>query len=439
MIGYAMHNLARRLWPINRSLTGAGVRTTLAMLRDEELPDLQIYEIPSGTQAFDWVVPREWEVRNAWIRTPDGRIICEFRENNLHLVGYSIPVHKTLSLGELQTHLFSKPELPTAIPYVTSYYKDFWGFCLTHAERESLQEGDYEVMIDSRHFDGHLTYGELIIPGETQQEVLLSTYICHPSMANNELSGPVVTTFLARWLRELSSRRYTYRIVFVPETIGSIVYLSRNLDHLKSHVSAGYVLTCIGDERSYSFLPSRRTNTYADRVAEHVLSWTDKGFRRYPWKERGSDERQYCAPGVNLPVASIMRTKYAEYPEYHTSHDDLEHVVTPEGLRGGFEAVRRTLEALERDCFPMASVICEPQLGKRGLYASLNTSLNAGLYLDLLSWSDGEHSLIEIAELCAVPVWELYPALDTLLEHGLLTTTPIEVTSKRSLNSDSRW
>lgn len=431
MIGQAMHELASRLWPINRSITGEGVRTTLKMLR-EQLPNLQICEVASGTQAFDWRVPQEWEVRGAWIRTPDGKIICNFEDNNLHLVGYSIPVHETLSLDELQQHLFSKPELPTAIPYVTSYYKEFWGFCLSHAERELLQEGDYEVMIDARHFDGHLTYGELVVPGETQKEILLSTYVCHPSMANNELSGPVVTTFLARWLLELTARRYTYRVVFVPETIGSIVYLSRHLDHLKSHVIAGYVLTCIGDERSYSFLPSRRANTYADRVAEHVLSWIDSSFRRFPWKDRGSDERQYCAPGVDLPVASIMRTKYAEYPEYHTSHDDLKRVVTPAGLRGGFEVLRRTLEAFERDCLPQASVICEPQLGKRGLYSSLNTSRNAGLYLDLLSWSDGAHSLLEIAEQCAVPIWDLYPVLDALLAHGLLKTTAIDFASNRA-------
>jgi aminopeptidase-like protein len=424
MIGQHIYDLACRLWPINRSITGSGVRTTLDMLR-ACLPQLQSYEVASGTQAFDWFVPKEWEVRAAWIKTPDGRTICNFKDNNLHLVGYSVPVRKTLSLTELQQHLFSKPELPTAIPYVTSYYKDFWGFCLTQVERESLQEGDYEVMVDARHFAGHLTYGELIIPGDTPQEIFLSTYICHPSMANNELSGPVVATFLARWLQELPHRRYTYRIVFIPETIGSIVYLSRHIDHLKSHVVAGYVLTCIGDERSYSFLPSRKANTYADRVAEHVLYWTDRGFRRYPWRDRGSDERQYCAPGVDLPMASIMRTKYAEYPEYHTSHDDLRRVVTPEGLRGGFEVVRRTLEALERDCLPKALVTCEPQLGKRGLYASLNTSLSAGLFLDLLSWADGEHSLLDIADRCVVPIWDLYPVLDTLVKHGLLQTVPV--------------
>jgi aminopeptidase-like protein len=421
-----MHALARQLWPIDRSLTGDGVRETLAILQRQQLPGLQVVEVPSGTPAFDWQVPREWRVRDAWITTPSGRRICHFRENNLHLVGYSVPVRCTLSRAELDAHLHSLPEQPDAIPYVTSYYKERWGFCLRHAERLALEEGDYQVVIDSELFDGSLSYGELLLPGESEREVLLSTYVCHPSMANNELSGPVVTTFLAAWLAALPSRRLSYRIVFVPETIGSITYLSRHLDTLKRRVVAGFNISCVGDDRAYSYLPSRNGQTLSDQVARHVLRWIAPDHRVYTWRDRGSDERQYCAPGVDLPVASIMRTKYGEYPEYHTSLDDLERVVTPAGLAGGFQVLQRALEALEaneRHGRPRVTVLGEPQLGRRGLYPTLSTKSTGEavqLILDLLTWSDGTRTLVEIAELCQAPVWELIPLADSLRAHGLL-------------------
>jgi aminopeptidase-like protein len=281
------------------------------------------------------------------------------------------------------------------------------------------------VVIDTELFDGALTFAELVIKGETSEEILLSTYVCHPSMANNELSGLVVTTFIARWLQSLPSRKFTYRVVFVPETIGSLVCLSRELEWLKAHVVAGFVVTCIGDDRAYSFLPSRNGHTRSDQVARHVLRWTDPGFTSYRWIDRGSDERQYCAPGVDLPIASIMRSKYDTYPEYHTSLDDLVHVVTPRGLEGGFMALRRALETLERFCHPKVTVIGEPQLGRRGLYRDVSTPTNVAettLILGLVTWSDGTKSLIDIADECGVPVWELYPLVDALVQHGLLTT-----------------
>ena len=421
-IGIQIHQLATRLWSIDRSLTGDGVRETLRIL-GEVAPGLRIHEIPSGTQVFDWVVPKEWKIRDAYIIDPSGRKICDFRSNNLHVVGYSTPVKDRMSLEALQKHLYSLPDQPTAIPYVTSYYKERWGFCIAQSERDALEDGEYEVFIDSELFDGALTYGELLIRGESEEEIFISTYVCHPSMANNELSGPTVTAHIAKWLLERESRNFSYRIVFVPETIGSIAYLSRNLDLLKSRVVAGFNVTCVGDDRAYSYLPSRHGQTISDVAIKHVLAHIGGEYRSYTWKDRGSDERQYCAPGVDLPMASIMRTKYGEYLEYHTSLDNLVDVVTPEGLEGGYSALRLALEAVERNCYPRTTVLCEPQLGKRGLYPTLSTKSSGvavRLMMDLITWSDGSKSLFEIADLCGAPVWDLYPILETLSEHRLL-------------------
>ena len=299
---FDMYTLAEKLWPINRSITGRGVRETLKIIRNSGLSSLSISEIPTGTKVLDWTIPQEWEVKRAFIKKPDGSIFCDYSQNNLHLVGYSIPIHQKMTLTELNNFLYSLPDQPDAIPYVTSYYEPKWGFCLTQNERDLLKEGEYEVFIESRHFDGFLTFGELIIKGETTSEILLSTYICHPSMANNEISGPVVTTAVSLWLDSLPSRRFTYRILFIPETIGSIAYLSQHLEYLQSHVVAGFNITCIGDERTYSYLPSRNGRTLSDRIALHVLKWTDPNYIAYTWDHRGSDERQYCAPGIDLPT-----------------------------------------------------------------------------------------------------------------------------------------
>ncbi len=421
-LGQEMYDFAHLLWPINRSITGDGVRQTLAAIK-EHIPNLSIFEVPTGTQVFDWTVPREWRVREAYILTPDGERICDFRVNNLHLVGYSISFSGDLTLSELQDHLYSLPEQPDAIPYITSYYKERWGFCLCHKQRESLTDGLYKVVVDSDLFEGSLTYGEIIIQGFSQQEVFLSTYVCHPSMANNELSGPVVTTFLVKWLLRQDDLKYTYRIVFIPETIGSITYLNKYYQYLREHTIAGFNITCVGDDRAYSYLPSRNGNSISDQISLHVLKWIDPTFKRYTWKDRGSDERQYCSPGIDLPIASIMRTKYGEYPEYHTSLDDLETVVSSSGLQGGFCALQRAIEILERNCYPLVKVLGEPQLGKRGLYPTLSTKgSEQKVYrmMNLLTWSDGQHSLLDIAEKCDCPIWLLYPLVDTLREHELL-------------------
>jgi aminopeptidase-like protein len=414
-----MHALAAELYPICRSITGDGVRSTLEIL-GRSVP-LAVHEVPSGTRVFDWTVPPEWNIRDAYVLDDQGERVIDFRRSNLHVVGYSTPVDVTLPLGELQDHLHSLKDQPTAVPYVTSYYRERWGFCLPHEQRLALRDGEYRAVVDSSLEPGSLTYGEVLIPGASDAEVFLSTYICHPSMANNELSGPVVATFLARWLAS-APRRYSYRIVFVPETIGALTYLSRNLEALKERVVAGFNLTCLGDERAYSYLPSRAGDTLADRAALKVLHDEHPDFVAYSYLDRGSDERQYCSPGVDLPVASVMRSKYREYPEYHTSLDDLE-LVTPSGLQGGFDVLRSCIELIERDRVYRATCLGEPQLGRRGLYPSLGTREThrvVAALLDLLAYADGTRDLIAISDAIRVPVAELYGLVDRLVEEGLL-------------------
>jgi aminopeptidase-like protein len=424
MIGIEIHNLAKKFWKINRSITGEGVRFTLEIIKKDYLQNLLIHSVPSGTKVFDWIVPMEWHVDEAYIIAPDGNKICDFSINNLHLVGYSIPFCGKMKLNDLKNHLYSLPEQPNAIPYVTSYYKEHWGFCITQKQKESLVDGDYEVVINSKFFSGNLNYGEIILPGKSDKEVFLSTYICHPSMANNEISGPVVLTYLAKWLQDLTCRNYTYRIVFIPETIGSIAYISKNFKSLKKNVFAGFNISCVGDDRSYSYLPSRNGKTISDRIAKHVLKWTDPNYIKYNWSDRGSDERQYCAPGIDLPIASILRTKYGMYPEYHTSLDNLDEVVTPKGLNGGYLVLKKTLELIEKNKIYKTNILCEPQLSKKGLYPSVsikNKNLETRRLLDIISYCDGEHSLLDIAEKINVPAWYLYEHVDKLIQHDLIS------------------
>jgi aminopeptidase-like protein len=419
--GKFMHAVAARLFPICRSLTGDGIRQTLSIFK-EHLPELVIHEIPSGTRCFDWTVPDEWNIRDAFVLDPTGKKIIDFTKCNLHLLGYSEPVDKEVTLNELQAHLHSLPDLPDAIPYVSSFYNRAWGFCISHNERQKLREGTYRVFIDSTLEPGNLTYAELLLPGSDQQEVLISTYVCHPSLANNELSGPVVCLQLAKWLSELAQRRYSYRFLFIPETIGSIAYISRHLDHLQKYVIAGFTITCIGDERAYSYLPSRAGNTLSDQVAQHVLKHRAPDYIRYSFLDRGSDERQYCAPGVDLPIASLMRSKYGVYPEYHTSLDDLT-LVTPKGLQGGYEVLRDCITAIEMDRRYQVTVLCEPQMGKRGLYSPLMTrgvERAVQMRMDILTYCDGTHSLLDIADLLGTPVAEIFTFVEELIKHALV-------------------
>lgn len=418
-VGKKIYNLIKDLFPICRSLTGDGLRETLRVIK-EYIP-IKIYEVPTGTKVFDWTIPREWNIKDAYVMDEAGRKIIDFKKNNLHLLGYSVPVDKTVGRAELQKHLYSLPEQPEAIPYATSYYQARWGFCIAHKDREKLKAGNYRVFIDSELKEGSLTYGELIIPGKSKKEIFFSTYVCHPSMAHNELSGPAVTTFLVKWIMS-QSRKYTYRIVFIPETIGSITYLSKNLKSMKDRVIAGFNVTCVGDERVYSYLPTRDGNTYADRIALNVLNFKSPNFVKWSYIDGGSDERKYNAPGVDLPVVSVMRSKYGSYPEYHTSLDNLEFV-TAKGLFGSYEVLRECLTIAENNCKLRIKCLGEPQLGKRGLYPTISTKSSANGVQDMMNfiaYADGMKDLIEISNIIRVPVGKLYPIIKRLKEADLL-------------------
>lgn len=420
MIGEEILRFAKEIYPINRSLTGEGVRETLRKVK-EVLPNLQLHEVSSGTQAFDWVVPPEWEISEAYLENPSGERIVDFAHHNLHVVGYSIPVDITLSLEELQQHLHSIPEKPDAIPYVTSYYADRWGFCMTHRMRAALANGNYRAVIRSRKFQGVMNYADLVIPGRSSREVLLSTYICHPSMANNEVSGPAVMTFLGRWLQQ-QPRNYTYRLVFAPETIGAIHYISRHLNHLKSRVLAGFNVSCVGDDRNYSFVPSRKGNTLADRVARHILPQLSDSFVEHSFLERQSDERQYGSALVDLPYVALSRTKYGCYDEYHTSLDDFS-VVTASGLQGGFKMISSCIDAIETNRKLIATTPCEPQLGRRGLYPTLGggkVSASVDALLNVLTYCDGTDDLLAVAESCGLTIAQTAEIAAQLEEHDLL-------------------
>lgn len=415
-----MYELLKKLFPICRSITGDGVRETLKILK-EECPLLKTYEVPSGTKVYDWIVPKEWNIKDAWIKNPEGEKIIDFKQNNLHVLGYSTPVHKKVSLEDLLKIIYTLPEQPDLIPYITSYYKERYGFCMSENQKQNLKNGEYEIFIDSELKDGFLTYGEIIIPGKTEKEVLLSTYICHPSMANNELSGPIVTIELAKWLSG-KENKYTYRIVFAPETIGSITYLSRNYEKMKENTVAGYVLTCLGDEKNYSYLASRYGDTLADRAALCALKHYVEDFKVYSFLDRGSDERQYCSPGINLPVCSVMRTRYGDYPEYHTSGDDL-NLVTPKGLEGGYNIYKKIIEIIENNSKYIVTTPCEPQLGKRGLYPTISTKNTTMIVQDItniLAYCDGKNDLIDLCKIGNINPQRCIEIVNKLKEANLL-------------------
>ena len=412
-----------RLWPICRSITGNGLRESLKIL--SEIIPLEIYEVPTGTKVFDWEVPKEWNVKDAWIETPDGKRIAEFSKNNLHLVNYSIPVDREISFEELAPHLHTLKNQPEAIPYVTSYYRENWGFCITENEFQGLEkQGLYKVYIDSSLEQGSLTYGEAILEGETDEEILLSTYLCHPSMANNELSGPLAQAFLYKELASLDKRKYTYRFVFAPETIGIIAYLDRVGDHLKSKLKAGYVFTCCADNGNLTYKRSKNPQDLVDRIPEHLLKTLSIDHEVVDFAVGGSDERQYCSPGFNLPVGSIMRTPYQNYKEYHTSLDNKEFI-SFQKLQETVEFALQVFKAHElNEKYQNKVAFCEPQLGKRGLYpSSVNPEddrRELHNLLHLLSFADGNTELIDIADKRGVSMMEFEAPIKSCKEKGLL-------------------
>jgi aminopeptidase-like protein len=413
------------LFPLNRSLSGSGNRQTLDYLR-EKTNNLEIKSIPCGSQAFDWTVPPEWKIVNAYIESKDGRRFADFSNNNLHVVQYSSPIDQIVTKAEITNHIHILEDNPDAIPYVTSYYSPNWGFCMSKREFESMGDGPFRVHIESSFISapegGELAYGQVLIPGDTKQEVLFSTYICHPSMANNELSGPVVATALAQMLNQ-RKLHYTYRFLFLPETIGAIYFLSRNLEQMRENLIAGFVLTCIGDSGNFSYIPSRLGNNYADRCAKGILKEYTESFVEYSWLDRGSDERQYCAPGVDLPVCSITRSKHGTYPEYHTSLDNLS-LITESSLRESIFLLARLIEKIENQRVPKLKIRCEPQLGKRGLFPNLSTNNSHTKavmeMMDVISFFDGGHSLADISQKTGVTLTTVAAIVEKFRSTGLL-------------------
>jgi len=419
--GRKMFELCKEMFPICRSITGNGVRQTFDILK-KHMPDMKLYEVPTGTQVFDWTVPKEWNIEDAYIEDEDGKRIVDFNENNLHVLGYSVPVDKVVSLEELNEHLYSLKDQPDVMPYVTSYYKERWGFSMTQQLRDKLKEGNYHVVIKSELKEGSLTYGELIIPGESSEEIFLSSYICHPSMANNECSGPALMAFLAKYIMSMPNRRYTYRLVLLPETIGSITYLSRNLEVMKKNIIAGFNLTCVGDDRTYSIIHSRYSDTLADKVLTNVLKYHYPKYDDYSYLKRGSDERQYQAPGVDLPLVCFCRSKYHIYPEYHTSADNLD-IISPDGLAGSYDVMVKCIEALENNYYFRVTCLCEPQLGKRGLVPTMSSKETYQQTLalkDILAYADGRNDLIELSNLIELPISVIVPVINKLLDAKLL-------------------
>ena len=424
--GKRMYDFATHIFPYMRSITGEGVRQTLEDIAEYIRPsgaELKVSAVPSGTQVFDWTVPKEWKIREAYLENEAGDHIIDIRDCNLHILGYSVPVDEWVDLDELKRHVYVEESQPDVIPYVTSYYKERYGFCMSKTMLDSLPDGRYHMYIDSELFNGVLNFAEVLIPGETDDEIMFSTYFCHPSMANNECSGPALAAELINTVSAMDRRRYTYRFVFVPETIGSITYLSQDdhISYLKKHVKAGFVLSCVGDDLNYSMVESRYADTYADRVLRNVLKYRDK-YTIYGFHERGSDERQYNAPGVDLPVVTFCRSKFGEYPEYHTSADNMTFV-SPNGFQGAYDVMMDVIETLEKNAYYRVKVLCEPQLGKRGLYSDISRKGSYdGIMVqrDVLSYADGRNDLLDLSERIEVPVSEITDIVDRLVENDLL-------------------
>ena len=426
--GAEMHALMARLRPVRSSITGDGIREVFHLL-GETIP-ISVTRVPTGARVLDWTVPREWTLRDAYIADASGRKVVDIADSPLHVVGYSTPVRRRMSLTELRPHLYSLPEQPDWVPYRASYYRESWGFCLSHRVLESMSEGDYDVVIDSSLADGHLEYAECVIPGQTDEEVLISTHACHPAMCNDNLSGVVVAWATARALAGFTPR-YTHRILFIPTIIGSIVWLARNEARVPG-IQHGLVLACVGDGGPFHYKRSRRADTLVDRAAAHVMAMDPSGGHVEDFVPYGYDERNYCSPGFNLPMGSLSRTPHGRFPQYHTSADDLD-LVRPEHLAGSLDACLTILDVIENDGIYMnTNPKGEPQLGKRGLY-----NRTGGVTRDqpsefalfwVLNFSDGRHSLLDIAERARLPFNIVAGAARRLTDAGLLVPATAAVT-----------
>jgi aminopeptidase-like protein len=422
------YDLAKqKLFTLCRSITGSGIRETLKIIKNE-FPELKINHVKSGTKAFDWTIPPEWNIKTAYVLDKYGNKIINFNENNLHVVGYSIPINKVLTKKELFKNIYTLPNQPEAIPYITSYYKKHWGFCIKHSKKKIFNKkykvsDKFKVVIDSSfRKKGRLTYGEILIKGKSKKEILISTYICHPSMANNELSGPIVSLSLIKYFSKYNNLSKSLRFIFIPETIGSITYLSKNLKHLKNNLIGGYNLSCIGDDRKYSCMLTKYENTISDSSLLECFQKLNIKYTKYSFLKRGSDERQYNSPGIDLPIASIFRTKYGEYPEYHTSLDNFK-LVTKSGTNGGFKVAKTAIKIMLKKIVPLNKILCEPQMGKRGLYSNLSTK-NLDLFsrnlMNFLQYSDGVNDLFKISKLIKLNYRDVLKIYKTLKKEKLI-------------------
>lgn len=419
-VAISMFDLMKKLYPICRSLTGSGVDQTLDLI--EELIPLKRTHLSTGTQVFDWTIPNEWNIRDAYIKDSTGKKIIDFKKSNLHVLNYSAPIHKFLSLEELKSHLFTLPQHPDWIPYLTAYYKENWGFCLSYNQYKTLVEDTYEVFIDATLAPGKLTFAEFIIPGKFKEEVLLTTYFCHPSLCNDNLSGVVLLTFLAKHIKSLELK-YSYRFLFIPETIGAIAWLTLNEEKLPN-IKHGLVATCLGDAGTMTYKKSRIGNALIDKVVEKVLYDSKESYTVNDYDPCGSDERQFCSPGINLPIGSLMRTQYGFYPEYHTSADNLDFI-NPDNLQDSLEKYLEVVNILEHDAtFINTNPKCEPQLGRRGLYGLIGsnrlTNINEQAIFWILNFSDGDHSLLDIAIKSGIKFSDVKKAANALIATGLL-------------------
>ena len=420
-----MIEFAKKLFPLNRSLTGKGNVETLKLIKSQ-LPNLQIKYFSSGEKVFDWKIPMEWNVRDAWLKDPKGKKILNFKENNLVLLGYSKSINKVFNYKMLKENIYTLKSKPNAIPYLTSYYKKRWGFCMKHRDFKKLDKNkNYHAYINSSLKRGKMHYGELKIPGKSKNEIFFSTYICHPSMANNEVSGMVLSTFLAKHILAKKNLKYSYRFIFIPETIGSIAYIKKNFSEMKKKIIAGYNITCVGDEGKFSLLFSKDENKISDRFAKKIFKRKRIKYKKYSWLERGSDERQYCSPLVDLPITTIMKTKFGEYKEYHTSLDKIGTVVTQRGLKESLRIYRYLIDEIEKTTIPKSKIVCEPFLTKYNLIDTLGAKRKVDKktrnLLNFVSYCDGKTTLDEISDRCKISQINGYKLFQLLIKKNIIT------------------